>query len=44
MEILKNNKLTKYYNNILQIYCGVIGTVPPTVSRKEEENIIEMYI
>ena len=21
MEILKNNKLTKYYNNIQQIYC-----------------------
>ena len=22
MEVLKNNKLTKYYNNIQQIYCG----------------------
>ena len=43
MEILKNNKLTKYYNNILQIYCGVIGAAPPPLTRKEEEKIIEMF-
>ena len=43
MEILKNNKLTKYYNNIQQIYCGVTGAEPPTLSRKEEEKIIEMF-
>ena len=29
MEILKNNKLTKYYNNIQQIYCGVTGSHHP---------------
>ena len=43
MEILKNNKLTKYYNNIQQIYCGVTGVAPPTLTRKEEEKIIEMF-
>ena len=43
MEILKNNKLTKYYNNIQQIYCGVTGAAPPTLTRKEEEKIIEMF-
>ena len=37
MEILKNSKLTKYYNNILQIYCGVTGAAPPNLTRKEEE-------
>ena len=42
MEILKNNKLTKYYNNIQQIYGGVTGVAPPTLTRKEEEKIIEM--
>ena len=30
MEILKNNKLTKYYNNIQQIYCGVTRVATPT--------------
>ena len=43
MEILKNNKLTKYYNNIQQIYCGITGAAPPTLTRKEEEKIIEMF-
>ena len=43
IEILKNNKLTKYNNNIQQIYCGVTGAAPPTLIRKEEENIIEMF-
>ena len=43
MVILKNNKLTKYYNNIQQIYCGVTGVAPPTLTRKEEEKIIEMF-
>ena len=43
MEILKNNKLTKYYNNIQQIYCGVTGVAPPILTRKEEEKIIEMF-
>ena len=43
MEILKNNKLTKYYNSIQQIYCGVTGVAPPTFTRKEEEKIIEMF-
>ena len=43
MEILKNNKLTKYYNNIQQIYCGVTEVVPLTLIRKEEEKIIEMF-
>ena len=36
MEILKN-KLTKYYNNIQQIYCGVTWAAPPTLTGKEEE-------
>ena len=43
MELLKNNKMTKYYNNIQQIYCGVTGAVPPTLTGKEEEKIIEMF-
>ena len=43
MELLKNNKLTKYYNNIQQIYCGVTGVAPPTLARKEEEKIIAMF-
>ena len=43
MEILKNNKLTKYYNNIQQIYCGVTRVASPTLTRKEEEKIIEMF-
>ena len=43
MEILKNNKLPKYYNNIQQIYCGVTGAAPPTLTVKEEEKIIEMF-
>ena len=43
MEILKNNKLTKYYNNIQQIYCGVTGVAPSTLARKEEEKIIAMF-
>ena len=43
MEILKNNKLPKYYNNIQQIYCGVTGAEPPTLTGKEEEKIIEMF-
>ena len=43
MEILKNSKLTKYYNNIKQIYCGVTGVAPPTLTRKEEKKIIEMF-
>ena len=41
--ILKNNKLTKYYNNIQQIYYGVTGVAPPTLTRKEEEEIIEIF-
>ena len=43
MEILKNDKLTKYYNNIHQIYCSVTGVAPPTLTRKEEEKLIEMF-
>ena len=43
METLKNNKLVKYYNNIQQIYCGVTGVAPPTLTRNEEEKIIEMF-
>ena len=42
-EILKNNKLTKYYSNIQQIYCSVTGVAPPTLTRKEEEKITEMF-
>ena len=41
--ILKNNKLTKYYNNIQQIYCSVTGAAPPTLTGKEEERITEMF-
>ena len=43
MELFKNNKLTKYYNNIQQIYCGVTGVAPPTLTRKEEGKIIEIF-
>ena len=43
MEILTNNKLTKYCNNIQQTYCGVTGIAPPTLTRKEEEKIIGMF-
>ena len=43
MEILKNNKLTKYYNNIQQLCCGVTVVAPHTLTRKEEEKIIEMF-
>ena len=43
MEILKNNKLIKYYNNIQQIYCGINGAASPTLTRKEEDKIIEMF-
>ena len=43
MEILKNNKLEKHYNNIQQIYCGVTWVAVPTLTRKEEEKIIEMF-
>ena len=43
MEILKINKLTKHYNNIQQIYCGVTVAVSPTLTGKEEEKIIEMF-
>ena len=43
MEILKNNKLTKYYDNIQQIYCGVTGVAPPTLTIKGEEKFIEMF-
>ena len=42
-EILKNNKLTKYYHNIQQIYCGATGVAPLTLTRKEEEKIIEIF-
>ena len=42
MEILKNNKLTKYYNTIQQIYCGVTGVAPLSLTREEEEMIIQM--
>ena len=43
MEILKNKKLTKYYNNIQQIYCGVTSVAPSTLTRKEEQKITEMF-
>ena len=43
MAVLKNNKLTKYYNNIQQIYCGVIGVAPPTLTRKEEEKVMRCF-
>ena len=43
MEILKNNKLTEYYNNIQQIYCGVTGAAPSSLTREEEEMIIQMF-
>ena len=43
MEILKHNKLTKYYNNIQHIYSGVTGAAPPTLTGKEKENMIEMF-
>ena len=43
MEILKNNKLTKYYNNIQQIYCGVTGAAPPSLTSEEEEVIVQMF-
>ena len=35
--------LTKYYNNIQQIYRSVTGVAPPALTRKEEEKIIEMF-
>ena len=45
MEILKNNKLTKYYSmksiNILWDYWGCATHI---LTRKEEEKIIEMFI
>ena len=37
MEILKNNKLTKYYNNIQQIYCGITGAALSTLTRKKKK-------
>ena len=43
MEILKNKKRTKYYNNIQPIYCRVKGAVPPKLTGKEEKGIIEMF-
>ena len=43
MEILKNNKLSKYYNTIQQIYCSVTGAVPPSLTREEEEIIKQMF-
>ena len=43
MELLKKSKLTKYYNNIQQIYCGVTGAAPPSLTREEEKKIIEMF-
>ena len=43
MELLRNNKLTKYYNNIQQQYCGLTGVAPPTLTREEKEKIIEMF-
>ena len=43
MEILKNNKLTKYYSNIQQIYCSVTGAMPSTLTGKEEERIKEIF-
>ena len=43
MELFKKSKLTKYYNNIQQIYCGVTGAAPPSLTREEEEKIIEMF-
>ena len=44
MEILKKkNKLTKYANNIQQIYCGVTEVVLPSLTREEEEMIIQMF-
>ena len=42
MEILQNNKLTKYNNNIQQIYCNVTGVASPTLTRRDEKNI-EMF-
>ena len=43
IEIVKNNKLTKHYNNIQQIYCGLTGAAPHTLTGKEAERIIEMF-
>ena len=43
MEVLKNNKLTKYYNNIQQIYCGVTWVAPPSLIREEETMKIQMF-
>ena len=41
--ILKNNKLAKFYNTIQQIYCGVTGVALPSLTREEEELIIQMF-
>ena len=43
MEILKNNKLTNYYDNIQQIYCGLTGVAPSSLTREEKELIIQMF-
>ena len=37
MQIL-NNMLTKYYNNIQQIYCDVTGVAPPQINKRGRQN------
>ena len=37
IEILKNNKLTKYHNTIQQIYCGVREVVPLTLLERKKK-------
>ncbi|MCU7951768.1 MAG: hypothetical protein KZQ69_17495, partial [gamma proteobacterium symbiont of Bathyaustriella thionipta] len=41
--ILKKHRLSKYYNNIQQIYCEIMGVDPIIVPRETEEKIINMF-
>jgi Poxvirus Late Transcription Factor VLTF3 like len=42
-KILKENRLTEYYEHLPQIYCKVTGKPPMTFSRDTEEKIANMF-
>ena len=40
---LKRNKLSKYYDNIMLIYCKLKNVSPPTIKYSEYERMIKMF-
>ena len=43
LNIMKENKLSKYYSNIQQIYCAITGCLFISISKQTQQKIIQMF-